>query len=410
MKVVVCPNAFKGCLTSAEACAALVRGVQAAAPEARCVSCPLADGGDSSLEVLTQLAGGELHSVDGLRGVRDGGPPVSARYGVLRGGETLVLEMAEVSGLRLLPLPSEQDPLRTSTEGLGELVLRAVADTEERAGAVGTVRRVLLCLGGSATNDMGVGLAAALGYRFLDGDGVELRHPVGGDLCRVRRVDASGVRRDVIDRVAFEAVCDVATPLLGPDGATYTFGPQKGAGTPDALATLEEGLRAVAEACAAAGLPAAAAQPLTNLVGGGAAGGLGAGCVAFLGGVLRPGFDVVAEAAGLAAALEGADLALSGEGKMDSQTSAGKVPEGVSRACKKAGGVPLVCVAGCVEDPAPEGVDAAVFSLCDRPMGLDEAMEPREAERLLAATAKNVVKLFLAGRSGCKGGGGEEKG
>eukprot|EP00754_Rhynchopus_humris_P007275 Rhum_TRINITY_DN13395_c0_g2::Rhum_TRINITY_DN13395_c0_g2_i1::g.59755::m.59755/K00865/glxK, garK; glycerate 2-kinase len=397
MKVVVCPNAFKGCLTSAEACAALVRGVQAAAPEAQCVSCPLADGGDSSLEVLTQLAGGELHSVDGLRGVRSDGPPVAARYGVLRGGETLVLEMAEVSGLRLLPRACEQDPLRTSTEGLGELVLRAVADTEERTGSA--VRRVLLCLGGSATNDMGVGMAAALGYRFFDGEGAELRHPVGGDLRRVRRVDASGARRDVVDRVAFEAVCDVATPLLGPDGATYTFGPQKGADTADALATLEEGLRAVAEACAAAALPAAAAQPLTSLVGGGAAGGLGAGCVAFLGGVLRPGFDVVAEAAGLAAALEGADLALSGEGKMDAQTSAGKVPEGVSRACKKAGGVPLVCVAGCVEGAAPEGVDAAVFSLCDRPMALAEAMEPREAERLLAATAKNVVKLFLAGRA-----------
>ncbi len=377
MKVVVAPNAFKASLSAAEAAVAIAEGVHRACPGAEVVCVPVADGGDGLVEVTLAALGGELRTV-AVTGPRF--RTVPAGYCLVPDQRFAAIEMARASGVALLAA-DERDPAETTSLGTGELI-RAALD----AGA----GRIAVGLGGSATTDGGIGAASALGVRFLDAEGRPVS-PVGGSLSRIRRIDPA--RLDPrLSGVSLEAICDVDNPLCGPDGAAAVYGPQKGA-SPAQVAALDAGL---------AHLAALIAQDLgievRDRAGAGAAGGLGAGMLAFLRAVLRPGVEVVLELVGLDRALQGADLVLTGEGRLDAQTARGKAPAGVAAAAR-ARGLPCLAIAGAVDACAGALTAmgfAAAFSLCPAPMSLERAMA--EGGALLAAAAENAVRCFLAGR------------
>lgn len=380
MRVVVAPNAFKGCLKAAEAASAMAAGIRRAVPDAEVVCVPVADGGDGLLEVVVDALGGTL------RRVRVTGPlfePVEAPFCFVEKERLAAIEMALASGLALVP-PARRDPTATTTYGTGELIAAAL-DLN--------VARIAVGIGGSATNDGGIGMAAALGVRFLDGQGRQVR-PVGGALARIQRIDMTGLDPRVRG-VRFEAVCDVDNPLCGPSGAARVYGPQKGA-TPEQVRQLDAGL-----AHLAAVIERDLGLAVRDLPGAGAAGGLGAGLRAFLGAELKRGVDLVLDLVGLDSKLVGADLVLTGEGQIDGQTAFGKAPAGVGAAAKRLG-IPCVAIAGSVGEGAAALADVgitAVFSLCRRPMSLAEAMA--DTRSLLADTAAQVARLYaaVAGRS-----------
>jgi glycerate kinase len=383
VRVLVAPNAFKGSLTAPEAAEAIAAGLrEAAGPTLEVDPCPLADGGDGTAACLVAATGGTWveRTVTGPLG-----EPVTARYGLLGDGTTAVIEMARASGLVLVP-PGRRDPRVTTTFGTGELV----RDALERG-----VRRFLVAIGGSATNDGGAGFAQALGARLLDADGSDLP-PGGAALARLARVDVSGLDpRLAASR--FTVACDVDNPLLGPHGASAVFGPQKGA-TPEMVAQLDAGLARYAEV-----LRRDLGVDVADVPGSGAAGGMGAGLLAFCRAELRPGVEIVMEAVGLRQRLRGTRLAVTGEGRVDGQTARGKVPAGVARAAREQG-VPVVCLAGSAESEAAlqplreAGVDA-VLPVVPGPMPLEEAMG-RAAELLRDAAARLWRLLAVGGRLG----------
>lgn len=375
MKIVVAPNAFKGCLTASEAARAMAIGVGRAFPGAEIVHVPVADGGDGMVDVAVEALGGEL------RHVTVTGPlfePLDSTFCYVPSDRFAAVEMALASGLALVP-PDQRDPTRTTTLGTGELIAAAL-DLE--------VSRIGVGIGGSATTDGGIGMASALGVRFLDADGSEVR-PAGGELGRIRRIDVLNLDPRVRD-VRIEAMCDVDNPLCGPNGAAHVYGPQKGA-TPDQVRLLDAGLANLADV-----IESDLGIKVRDLPGAGAAGGLGAGLYAFLGAELKRGVDLVLDLVGLDAKLAGADLVLTGEGQIDFQTAFGKAPAGVGAAAKRQG-IPCVAIAGSVGGGVTDLVEVgivAVFSLCSRPMTLDDAMS--DAAILLDATAEQVVRLFIA--------------
>jgi glycerate kinase len=320
------------------------------------------------------------------RAVRDPlGRPVRAAFGLTGDRRTAVIEMARASGLVLLK-SSERNPLVTSTFGTGELICLAL-DLR--------VRKILVGIGGSATNDGGTGMARALGVRFLDRRGRPLPEG-GGALAKLDRIDLTRLDPRVRN-VTFEVACDVTNPLTGPNGAAAVYGPQKGA-TPEMVATLDKGLSNLAS-CIKRDLH----KDVEALEGAGAAGGLGAGLVAFLGATLARGVDIVTNAVGLPAKLRGADLVLTGEGRIDAQSAFGKAVCGVAAAAKAAG-VPCIVLAGSVGDGADalfaRGV-TAVFSIARGPASEKDMMS--NAEHLLEAAACQVVRAFSAGLA-AKGG------
>jgi glycerate kinase len=379
MKIVVAPNAFKGCLTARDAASAMAAGIARACPDADVVQVPVADGGDGLVDVAVDALDGRL------RHVTVTGPlfeRIDAPFCYVESERFAAVEMALASGLALVPA-DQKDPTRTTTLGTGELIAAALD--------LGVVR-IGVGIGGSATTDGGIGMATALGVRFLDADGSEVR-PVGGDLHRIRRIDMSNIDRRIRD-VRFEAVCDVDNPLCGPDGAAHVYGPQKGA-TPDQVRRLDEGLANLADV-----IERDIGIDVRGLAGAGAAGGLGAGLHAFLGAELKRGVDLVLELVGLDAKLAGADLALTGEGQIDFQTAFGKAPAGVGAAARRLG-IPCVAIAGSVGEGIDELVEVgivAVFSLCSRPMTLDEAMA--DASALLGYSAEQAARLFAVAARG----------
>jgi glycerate kinase len=292
------------------------------------------------------------------------------------------VEMALASGLTLLA-GDRRDPTRTTTRGTGELI-RAALDLG--------VSRIGVGIGGSATSDGGIGMAVALGARFLDDRGAAVE-PVGGELGRIRRIDLSGLDPRVTS-VRFEAVCDVDNPLCGPTGAAHVYGPQKGA-APEQVEALDAGLANLADL-----IERDLGVDVRDLPGSGAAGGLGAGLRAFVGAELRRGVDLVLELVDLDGKLAGADLVLTGEGQIDFQTAFGKAPAGVGAAAR-AREIPCIAIAGGVGDGLGDlhaiGIDA-VFSLCPGPVTLDEAMS--RAAEYLARAAEQAVRAFLAGGGG----------
>jgi glycerate kinase len=377
MKVVVAPNAFKGCLSASEAAAAMTEGIAKAAPDAEIVRVPVADGGDGLVDVALEALAGEV------RTATVGGPldrSVEARFCYVPAMDFAAVEMALASGLALLP-ENQRDATRTTSRGTGELIAAALD--------LG-VSRIAVGIGGSATNDGGVGMATALGFRFLDAEGATVE-PVGGALGRIRRIDTSGVDPRV-EGVRFEAICDVDNPLLGPRGASHVYGPQKGA-TPAQIEALDAGL-----ANLAAVIETDLGIDVRDLPGAGAAGGLGAALCAFLGAELRRGVDLVLDLVGLDQRLDGADLVLTGEGQIDSQTASGKAPAGVaSRA--RARNIPCLAIAGSVGENLGDlhaiGIDA-VFSLCPGPVSLDHAMT--QGRHFLTRATEQAIRGFLSGR------------
>jgi glycerate 2-kinase len=324
MKVVVAPNAFKGSLSAPQAAAAIARGVREVFPDAEIVEIPVADGGDGTVEALVSAHRGKFKSVEVEGPLGDLGV---ATYGLIESGLTGVVELASASGLTLIP-EDRRDPRTASTYGFGQL-LEAVR--REGAGAI------VAGIGGSATNDGGAGMAQALGYRLLDGAGREL--PRGGAaLLRLERIDRSGLDpawRSVKVMVA----SDVANPLTGPEGASYVYGPQKGA-DPDAVRLLDSALGRLAEV-----IERDLGKRVADIPGAGAAGGTGAGLIAFLDARLVPGARLVLDASGFDRALDGARLVITGEGRVDSQTAYGKAPGEVARRALAAG-VPTLLIAG----------------------------------------------------------------
>lgn len=377
MRIVIAPDSFKECASAAEVAKALAAGVSRACPEAETVLVPMADGGEGTVDAMVAATSGQRieRTVTGPLG-----DPVDAVYGVLGDGETAVIEMAAASGFALVP-PARRDPRAATTYGTGELV----RDALDRG-----VTHIIAGIGGSATNDAGAGMAQALGYRFLDAEGAGLP-PGGAALARLARIDA-GEKHPRLATCRVSVACDVTNPLCGPRGASQVYGPQKGA-SPEEAAELDAALSHFAEVAAEA-----FGKDVRDMPGAGAAGGLGAGLALFAGAELREGALLVAEACGLEAAVEGADLVLTGEGRLDAQTLHGKAPAAVAASARKHG-VPAVAVAGALqpgyEALYQQGLTAA-FSLCPGPMPPSEAIS--RAEELLSATAESIMRLWFHGR------------
>ena len=378
MKIVVAPDSFKENLSAREVAEALATGVRDVLPDADVVVVPMADGGEGTVQALVDATGGRFETRQVTAPLGD---ETSARFGILGDGSTAVIEMAAASGLPLVPA-DRRNPLVTTTFGTGELI-RAALD----AG----VDKVLIGIGGSATVDGGAGMAAALGAKLLDADGNDIP-PGGAGLAKLDRIDVSALDPRVASTVV-EAACDVDNPLTGETGAARVYGPQKGA-TPEQVETLDAALGNFARVVRR-DLDIA----VDTVPGSGAAGGLGAGLVAFLSATLRLGVDMVVEAVDLEANLADADLVITGEGRMDRQSAFGKTPVGVAAAAKKHD-VPVVAVVGQLGDGAEtvlaHGIDA-IFSIHDGPMTLEEAFE--RSPELLRRSAANVVRLFLIGRT-----------
>lgn len=376
MRVVVAPDSFKGSLSALEAARAVERGILAVLPGAEVRKVPIADGGEGTVEALVAGAGGRIEEreVTGPLGGR-----VRARFGVLGDGATAVIEMAAASGLPLVPR-EKRDPRVTTTRGTGELV-KAALDLG--------LSRLVVGIGGSATNDGGTGMARALGVRFLDAAGREL--PEGGAaLARLARIDLGGADARLAG-AELTVACDVDNPLTGPRGASAVYGPQKGA-TPAMVQELDAALSRFAEVARAA-----TGRDVAGLPGAGAAGGLGAGLLFFTPARLRPGVEIVLETTGFDALVKGADLVITGEGRTDLQSAMGKAPAGVARAAKRHG-VPVVCLSGGLgpgyDDLLGQGVDA-VCSVSPGPMPLEEAMA--QAGALLEAAAARLVRAMMVG-------------
>jgi len=324
LKIVVAPNSFKGSLSAAEAAAAIARGVREAIPDAEIIEIPVADGGEGTVDALVSSRQGTYKEVE-VEGPL--GDPVRATYGLIDGGRTGVVELASASGLTLIPV-ERRDPRRASTYGFGQL-LEAV----RRQG----VASIIAGIGGSATNDGGAGMAQALGYRLLDAGGRDL--PRGGAaLARLDQIDRSGFDLDWRS-VSLMVASDVTNPLTGPQGATYVYGPQKGA-DPDAVRELDQALAHLAVV-----IERDIGKQVADIPGAGAAGGAGAGLVAFLDAKLVKGAPLVVDASGFDQALDGARLVITGEGRVDGQTAFGKAPGEVAKRAKSAG-IPTLLLAG----------------------------------------------------------------
>jgi glycerate kinase len=377
MRIVVAPQEFKGSLTAVQAAQAMAEGLRRALPDATLELVPMADGGPGTVEAVVTAAGNgrrmKAAAHDAL------GRPLEAGWGIID-DETAVIEMAAASGLTLLR-ETERDPRIASTYGTGELV-RAALD----AGC----RRIIVGIGGSATNDGGAGVAQALGVRLLDDAGRDLP-PGGAALAGLGRIDVSGLDAR-LGHCQVLAASDVFNPLCGPEGASLVYGPQKGA-TPEVAQELDAALRHYAQV-----IERDLGVRVLDLAGAGAAGGLGAGLVAFLGAELVPGAQLVAEAVGLRQKLEGTDLVLTGEGRLDSQTGFGKAPLEVAKLARGCN-LPVIAIAGSLaEDSGPALGEAfdAVVAITRRAMSVGEAMA--QAARLVADSAEEVARLLLVGR------------
>ncbi|MGH2455902.1 MAG: glycerate kinase [Candidatus Limnocylindria bacterium] len=388
VEIVVAPDSFGGALDSVGVADAIAAGWMRARPHDTLVRAPMADGGEGTLAALA-AALGEMAGRRTVTTVDPLGRPIEADWLLLDDGRGAFVEMAAASGLAHLE-PAERTPEAArlaSTRGTGDLV-RAALD----AG----VEQLTLGLGGSATTDGGTGMLAALGARFLDGDGRELA-PGGAALARLARIDASGLDPR-LGALRLTVASDVTNPLCGPMGAAATYGPQKGA-DPAAVEELDAALAVYGDA-----IEAATGRLVADLQGAGAAGGTTAALLGFTAATVRPGVEVVAELVGLADALERADLVITGEGRADEQTLSGKAAMGVARLARTRS-APVVLLCGALGPGAAAldaaGVFAVVQPISDRPMPLEESMA--DTERLLANAAERVARtvgigLGLAGR------------
>ncbi len=373
MKIVIAPDSFKDSLSAEKVADAIAAGLAEVLPHANLVKCPMADGGEGTVEAIVAAGNGQLrrNQVQGPLG-----EPVEAHWGWLPDSHTAIIEMAEASGLQLVA-PAQRDACISSTYGTGELI-RAALD----AGA----RRVILAIGGSATNDAGAGALQALGLGLFDDQGNSLARG-GLALAGVVRIDLTGLDPRLTE-VRFEIAADVNNPLCGEHGASAIFGPQKGASA-EQVRLLDQALGHFADHCAQV-LP----KDVRDEPGSGAAGGLGFAAKAFFGAQFRPGVEVVAELVGLAEAVKDADLVITGEGRFDAQTLRGKTPFGVARIAQ-ANGVPVVVLAGTLGEGYQalyeHGINAA-FAITSGPMTLQDACD--RAGQLLTDRARDIARLL----------------
>jgi len=377
MKVIIAPQGFKGGISGLEAAKAIARGVLAAVPEAETVLLPVADGGDGTLHALVDATGGEIFTCTVTGPINQ---QVEAQWGVMGDGRTAVIEMAKASGLAMLPT-QRRNPRTTTTLGTGQLLREA----SEKG-----FSRVIIGLGGSATNDAGAGMATALGAKFLDASGNPLP-PGGAALARLDRVDTSGMIES-LSGIEIVGATDVTNPLCGPTGASAIFGPQKGA-TEEVVAELDAALLNFAQI-----VKRDTGQDVLDIPGAGAAGGLGAGLIAFAGAKLQSGIDMVCQMLDFDRHLEGADLVFTGEGRVDLSTVFDKAPVGVARHAK-AHGVPTVLLAGSLGDGHEQLYDhgvASVLCISDGAMSFQQALG--RTGDMLQGTAERAVRLFLTGR------------
>jgi len=379
MKIVIAPDSYKESLTALEVATEIEAGFRAVFPRAEYIRLPMADGGEGTVAALVAATGGTLVEVEVTGPL---GEPVKACYGLTGDGKTAVIEMAAASGLALVA-PHLRNPLKTTTCGTGELIKAAL-----EAG----VSHLIIGIGGSATNDGGAGMLQALGVRLLDRTGREIGFG-GGQLANLDRIDINGMDPR-LKACRIEAACDVNNPLSGPKGASAVFGPQKGA-SPEMVAGLDANLVRYAGL-----IRRDLGLQVETVPGAGAAGGTGAALLAFFGAQLRPGIEIVMEAVGLEAHVRDADLVITGEGRIDSQTIHGKTPVGVARMAKRHG-KPVIGIAGCLADDAgvvhEYGIDA-VFSVLSQVATVEEAMthaaaNVRTASRNIAATLKLALEM-----------------
>lgn len=374
MKIIVSPDSFKGSLSASQAAESIGTGVRRAAPDAEIVLIPLADGGEGTVESFVTAVGGRILAVTATGPM---GTPVDAFIGLLGDG-TAVVEMAAASGLTLVP-DRKRDPMLATSYGTGELITAALD-----AGCT----NLILGIGGSATNDGGIGMVQAHGGRFIDESGDEVGAG-GRELIRVRSIDLSNLDPR-LKQTSITVACDVENPLTGPNGASAMFGPQKGA-TPEMIRELDAGLHNLADA-----IRRDMGVDIENTPGAGAAGGMGAAAVALLGARLQPGIEIMLSATHFHSVLDGASAVFTGEGRVDSQTLQGKVINGVL-AASAARRVPVIVLAGSIE---PEGYEllnhgaAAVLGITDGPMSLAEAKQ--HAGELLSRSAESAMRLLVA--------------
>lgn len=376
MKVVIAPDSFKGSLRAADVALAIQTGVKRCLPQADTVLLPAADGGEGTLDSLTRFGGTKVPiTVTGPLG-----EPVAAEFGIMRTGTEGVIELASASGLERLPSDGK-DPLRATTYGTGELIRHALD-----AGC----RKFIIAIGGSATNDGGAGLLQALGFRLLDQEGAEIG-PGGGELHRIAAIDDRQADSRLKEAV-FTIAADVQNPLLGISGATAVYGPQKGV-TPEMAEALEAGMRNWADRIAEQ-----TGIRVHDLPGAGAAGGVGGALFAFFRAEMKRGIDIVIEQSGLLEHLADADVVITGEGRVDSQTASGKTALGIAQEAQKFG-VPVLALAGSVGpgiDVLYAGGISSVHSIVNGPMTLAEAMS--RTNELLEQAAERVMRTFVAGR------------
>ena len=376
LKVVAAPQTFKGSISALNAAEAISIGVKNIYPSAEVLLCPVADGGDGTLETLVEVSNGNIVEcvVEGPTGTS-----VEAQWGAMGDEQTAVIEMARTSGLALLDL-NERDPLNASTYGLGEAILSALDQN---------YRKFIIGIGGSATNDGGAGMAQAVGISLKDEFGKEI--PRGGAaLSKLHSIDTVGIDPR-IKQSEFMVACDVNNPLTGPEGASAVYGPQKGA-TPEMITQLDEALKNFAET-----ILRDLGEEVEHISGAGAAGGLGAGMMAFMGGTLKPGVDIVLDTVGLADKLKGTDIVITGEGGIDFQTVYDKAPIGVAKLAKNLG-IPTIALAGLVgkdfQVVHKDGIES-VFSIVNGPMTLENASS--NAHRLIVESTEQVMRLLRVG-------------
>lgn len=381
-KIVIAIDSFKGCLTSAEAGEAAAQGVHAACPECQTIVLPVADGGEGMLDVLLAASNGKRITVRAHDPLMQ---PCDASYGISGDGNTAFIEMAAISGLPLVPA-DKRNPMKTTTFGTGELI----RDALERG-----CLRFVIGLGGSATNDAGLGMLQALGFRFFDKEGHEVGSMkkgialCGALLSAISSIDSSSAH-PALKKACFTAACDVRNPFFGPNGAAHVFAPQKGADA-DMVKELDIAMQHLSDV-----IFHTTGKDVSLHPGAGAAGGMGGGLHAFLDAQLKPGIELLLETLDFAEKIKDADLLITGEGKSDRQTLMGKVPSGILQEARRQH-IPVILLAGAIEDAGI--LNAAgfrgVFSITPSPISLEQAMQPEFAQENIQRTVEQICRIFF---------------
>ena len=373
MKFILAPDSFKESMRAKEACISMESGIRKVFKDATCIHVPMADGGEGTVDALIESTNGNLHEVEVTAPL---GNKVKAKFGILGDGKTAVIEMAEASGIHLVKL-EDRNPLLTTTFGTGELIKYALDMN---------IERIIIGLGGSATNDGGVGMLQALGASFKDSDGKEIAFG-GGVLKDLCTIDLSGFDKRIYD-VKIEVACDVKNPLTGENGASFVFGAQKG-GNKEILETLDSNLKNYAEV-----VKRDMGKEIDKVEGAGAAGGLGAALIGFCNGKLESGIDLVIKHSNLEDKVRKADFVFTGEGSIDFQTKFGKTPVGVAKIAKKYN-IPVIAFGGRIGEGIDElyslGIDS-VIGITPGIISLDEALS--KGKENLEISTENVVRIL----------------